>query len=80
VLAILAWLASLAGLVIATLLLLTRLLSAALLAGLIALLLLARLLVGILVGVLVLTHAQIPPNVVGFCGSKTAFETFRPTK
>ncbi len=44
-----AWLASLAGLVIATLLLLTGLLSAALLAGLIALLLLARLLVGVLV-------------------------------
>jgi hypothetical protein len=65
-----AWLATLAGLVIATLLLLTGLLSAALLtrllAGLIALLLLARLLVGILVGVLVLTHPVFLQTLLAF--------------
>jgi len=75
-------LATLSGLVLATLLLLARLLTAAalllatLLTGLITLLLLTRLLVRILI----LSHIWCPPNIVGFYGSKRTFETFRPIK
>src|ERR1700682_3242570 len=86
-LGLLAWLGTLAGLLIAALLLLTRLLAAALLTGLlprlIALLLLARLLVGILI----LTHYAFLHTFVGFVAEDdprdspankiTSGETFR---
>jgi hypothetical protein len=62
----------LAGLLPATLLLLTRLL-----AGLIALLLLARLLIGFLI--LVLTHPIILQMLLAFVARRLAFETLRPT-